>query len=191
MLTSEEQYFLDELYQRYNMRLQLYSFTLLDKRWEYWPLAEDCVQITFEKAMIKINVLKKHDSPYLWLKKTCHNITISERRKHYNRVRILRYPIALDEVGSVADPHNDIAEWIVKEELYDKRHELTQALTKQEFEVYHETYVEGKTIQETARDLNVTDGAVRGALQRIKRKIIRMSTCFLCSTWCIFHFWRN
>lgn len=191
VLTYEEQEFLDELYRRYNVRLQLYSFALLDKRMEYWPLAEDCVQITFEKAMIKINALRKHDTPYLWLKKTCHNITISERRKYYNRAKILRYPVALEEVKPVADPKNDIAEWIAREDLLDKWQELIEALTEQELIVYKETYEEGKTIRETARDLKVTDGAIRGALQRIRRKIIKISTCFLLSAWCIFHFWHN
>lgn len=191
VLTSEEQEFLDELYRRYNVRLQLYSFALLDKRWEYWPLAEDCVQITFEKAMTKIVVLRKHDTPYLWLKKTCHNITISERRKYYNRAKILHYPVSLDEVEPVADPKNDIAEWIAREALLDKKQELIKALTEQEFIVYKETYEEGKTIQETARDLKVTDGAIRGALQRIRRKIIKLSTCILLGAWCIFHFWCN
>ena len=170
MLSANEQIFLESLYRRYAMGLQLFSYSLLDRRKENWPLAEDCVQLTFEKAMLKIQILQEHESPYLWLRRTCHNITVSERRKQYNRARILHFPVPVDMADSVADPQNGIAEWIIREELLEMKQELLLSLSEQESRVYKTIYQDGETIADTARHLNLTNDAVRGTLERIRRK---------------------
>lgn len=179
MLTEKEQVFLDELYRRYSLRLQLFCFEIFDRKWEYWQLAEDCVQQTFEKAMIKIHRLLKHEKPYLWLRKTCHNIAISERRKLYNRDRILRYPFSTTEKIQVADPKDDITDWIIKEDLLERAEELFALLTEQEQMVYDLIYNQDNTITQAANKMSVTSGAVRGALQRIRKKITKILPGFI------------
>ena len=57
VLTCKETEFLDLLYRNYYNSLKLYAYAVLEKRYEYWPLAEDCVQRTFETAIIKMNVI--------------------------------------------------------------------------------------------------------------------------------------
>ena len=107
---------------------------------------------------------------YLWLRRTCHHITVAERRKQYNRVRILHYPVSVDTVDSIADPQNGIIEWIIREDLLERKQELLLSLSEQESRVYKTVYQDGETIAETARHLNLKNNTVRGTLERIRRK---------------------
>ena len=191
MLTNKEKEFLARLYSEYYTKLIDYSYSLLDRNLKSWPLAEDCVQSTFEKAMIKMNVLQKHDLPYLWLRKTCRNITLSENRKLINRARILRYPISFDQQLDVADPKDDIAEWILREELIDRKQQLLENLTEQERMVYQAIFEENLSHQETEKLYSMTDGTIRGAIQRIKRKALKIFSNFLIFVWCFFVSSRN
>lgn len=174
MLTDKERAFLDELYQKYYKILLLSSFVLLGKQKEHWETAEDCVQETFVKAMIKMHKLYCHTAPELWLKKTCRNITLSKRRKQYNRARILGFPSPMQGAEEIKDVKNDIAEWIIREELLEKKQQLLETLTQQEQQVYRNIYEGRQTIKEAAEALQITEGSVRGALQRIKKKITKI-----------------
>ena len=184
MLTDKEQEFLDELYRKYHNSLILYSFSLLDKQPEHMHLAEDCTQQTFVIATLKMDTLLAHEMPYLWMKKTCYHITISEKRKLNNRAKILHYPLSLDQQIDVADPKDDIAEWILREDLLDRKQQLMSVLTEQERTVYQAVYEENLSYQETEQKYNITDGAIRGAIQRIKKKVLKIFTTFLIFVWC-------
>lgn len=52
----------------------------------------------------------------------------------------------------------------------ERKQELLLSLSEQESRVYKTVYQDGETIAETARHLNLTNNAVRGTLERIRRK---------------------
>lgn len=191
MLTDKEQEFLDKLFRRYYQSLRDYSFSLLDKQPEHRHLAEDCTQQTFVTATLKMDILLAHEMPYLWMKKTCYHITISEKRKLNNRAKILHYPLSLDQRIDVADPKDDIVEWISQEDLSDRKQQLISVLTEQEHMVYQAVYEENLSYQETKQKYNITDGTIRGAIQRIKKKVLKIFTTFLVFVWCILVSSRN
>ncbi len=63
MLTENERQFLDLLYRRYGRTLFVYSFSLIRPLPDTARAAEECVQETFEKAMRKIKLLMRHETP--------------------------------------------------------------------------------------------------------------------------------
>lgn len=73
-------------------------------------------------------------------------ITVAERRKQYNRGRILHYPVSVDMADSVADPQNGIIEWIIREDLLERKQKLLLSLSEQESRVYKTVYQDGETI---------------------------------------------
>lgn len=191
VLTRREEEFLVYLYQNYYDYLKLYSYAILDKQYEYWPLAEDCVQMTFEKAIEKMNLLQSHETPFFWLKKTCRYITLTEKRKLATRARILRYPVSIDEEFDVADPKDAIADWILSEDLSDRKQLLMDNLTEQERLVYKAIYEEELSYREAEEKYGISDGTLRGAMQRIKRKALKTLSNFSVLVWCIFLSSRN
>ena len=186
VLTDKEKEFLDLLYQRYYADLRDYSFKILDLHHEYLPLAEDCVQQTFEKAIIKMDILLNHEAPYLWLKKTCRNITLTERRNCFIRARILRFPVSIDEHFEATDPKDLITDWIISEDLSDRKQLLMENLTEQERLVYKAIFEEELSYQEAEEKYHISDGTLRGALQRIKRTASKLLINFSILVWCIF-----
>ena len=191
VLTRREEEFLADLYQNYYDYLKTYSYTLLNKQHEYWPLAEDCVQLTFVKAIEKMGLLQNHETPFFWLKKTCRYITLTERRKLATRARILRYPVSIDEQIDIADPKDAIADMILSEDLSDRKRLLMDNLTEQERLVYKAIYEEELSYREAEEKYGISDGTLRGAMQRIKRKVLKILSNFSVLVWCIFISLRN
>lgn len=174
MLTSEEKDFLDALYRKYEQKLFWISYEILGRRPDNRQLAEDCVQQTFETAMRKYTNLKRSPVPYFWLRKTCQNVSRTEARKLARRNRILNNPVSFEESCNVPNPRDDIAEWLLSQDLLQKEKELLSQLTEKETAVYQAVYKDHLSNQDAARLLHISEGAVRGAKQRIKDKLEKL-----------------
>lgn len=180
MWDKEKQDFLEQLYRDHAESLRLYSYALLGKQPEFLPLAEDCVQQTFLKAMRQIQSLRQHGAPYLWLYKTCQYTTLTEMKTLKRRAKILQYPASVEDNYEIADPKDHFTEWIVKEDIQGLLTTLVVDLTDQEYAVYTVSFLEAKSILETAVILNVSEGSVRGARQRIRHKLRCLIKAYLC-----------
>ena len=191
MLTNEDQALIDELWRKYYHLLLTISYRLLDQMPEYRPLAEDCVQLTFEKAVRKITVLRRHTNPYLWLKQTCVNITLSERRKQRNRQRLLNYPVEITDDGDIADTRNCVEDWTLREDLADKKEQLLAEMSDQEQAVFNALFEQNRTYQETAKAMNITEGAVRSTARRIRKKARKILFSILALIAHVLHASRN
>lgn len=158
------------LYEKYYRELLQYSFSLFDYKKEHLPDAEDCVQDTFEKALRNMRRLQEHPAPLLWLKRMCRNITMTRRRNIRNRARILGWPVPVEGQENLLGGRDGIAEWMCALENRDAKQVLLQVLTENEREVYRVYYEKELGIRETAGELGITEGSVRGCLQRIRQK---------------------
>ena len=105
-----------------------------------------------------------------WLMSTCHRITLARRRKLLGRRRILGQPLPLEGDLAMRDPRDAIAEWLAEEQAVWKRELLEAALTQEELQVFRLKYGQGMTADQTSKALSLTQGAVRGALRRIREK---------------------
>ncbi len=174
MLTSEEKDFLDMLYRKYEQKLFWISYEILGRRSDNRQLAEDCVQQTFEIAMRKYTNLRRSPVPYFWLRKTCQNISRTESRKLARRNRIMNNPVFFEESYNIPNPKDGIAEWLLSQDLLQKETKLLSLLTRKEAAVYRAVYKEHLSNQDAAHLLHVSEGAVRGAKQRIKDKMLKI-----------------
>ena len=188
MLTTEEKAFLDALYQRYARIVFMYSYSLLQPLPDAWATAEECTQDTFEKAMTKIGILLRHESPEGWLITTCRNITLTRKRKKWNRTRIIGVTVPIDESHPVADPHDFVEEWILKNDLVKAKEELLGSLSKQEMAVFRACYEEGQSVRSTAEALRLSESAVRGTIQRIRQKAKQISPLLFMLLYCMLRF---
>ena len=179
MLTENERQFLDLLYRRYGRTLFVYSFSLIRPLPDTARAAEECVQETFEKAMRKIKLLMRHETPIGWLKNTCRKVSLAKRRKMLNRQRIIGKTVPIDSAHDVAAMEDCIGEWSLRNDLFSVKQMILGMLTTEEIAIYHSYYEEGCSVKETAEALKITEIAVRGGLQRIRAKLARISSDYI------------
>lgn len=187
MLNDEERSFLDGLYDKYAHRLFLYSYSQLIQFPNPRSLAEECVQETFESALKKIHALLKHDSPEGWLMSACKKNVLSMRRKIMRRMRITETSFPEDTPFAASRSHDSVEEWIMKYDLSTAQQQLVDVLTEQERSVYQLFYANRLSLKETAKRLNLSEAAVRGATQRIRAKAKKIFSVLLTIVWCFFH----
>ncbi len=170
MLTEQEQQFLDAMYTKYAQTLLRCSQSILLQFPDSGELAEECVQETFEIAMRKMKKLLRHEAPEGWLKDTCRKISLSKRRKLLNRIRILGTPVSYSVLFDVPDPVDDIESWALANDLASVKQSLLSKLSDEERAVYRLFYEQHLSMKDTATELQLSVDAVRGALQRIRKK---------------------
>ncbi len=188
MLTTEEKAFLEALYQRYARIVFMYSYSLLQPLPDAYSMAEECTQDTFEKAMAKIGILRCHESPEGWLITTCRNVALTRRRKEWNRTRIIGATVPIGEGRPVADPHDFVEEWILKNDLVKAKEGPLGSLSKQEMAVFRACYEEGQSVRSTAEALRLSESAVRGTIQRIRQKAKQISPLLFMLLYCMLRF---
>lgn len=186
-MNEEQQITLDLLYSKYYRELFQYSFSFFDCRQQYLQDAEDCVQDTFEKAMKNLDKVLKNEAPLKYLKLMCKNITISRRRDIHLHQRILKFPKTIDEHFDVADPKDIVMDWIIRQENKEIKKILMYELTDKEKEVYSLYFEQNMSIKETAQELDSTDGSIRGSIQRIRSKAMKLQNLYFILVFaCIF-----
>ena len=170
---QDQKKYLEELYRKYFRILFNKSFSQFDYRPELRQLAEDCVQETFIRAMLNVEVLSEAKEPLQWLLTTCAHITISERRKYHRRRRILN-PVISNTDTDLLDPRDAIADWMAEEDLLSKKDQLMSELTEQELSVYTAVYENNLPARDAAASIGTTEGGVYAALRRIRTKIRKL-----------------
>ena len=186
-MNEEQQITLDLLYSKYYRELLQYSFSFFDCRQQYLQDAEDCVQDTFEKAMKNLDKVLTNEAPLKYLKLMCRNITISRRRDIHLHQRILKFPKTIDEQFDVADPKDIVMDWIIRQENKEIKKILMEELTDKEKEVYSLYFEQNMSIKETAQELDNTDGSIRGSIQRIRSKAMKLQNIYFILVFaCIF-----
>ena len=65
---------------------------------------------------------------------------------------------------------DDIEAWAMANDLASVKQSLLSKLSDEEQAVYHLFYEQNLSMKDTAKELKISVGAVRGALQRIRSK---------------------
>ena len=170
MLTEQEEQFLDAIYAKYAQTLLRCSQSILLQFPDSGALAEECVQETFVVAMRKMKKLLRHEAPEAWLKDTCRKISLTKRRNLLIHARILGTLVSFSVLFDTPDPMDDIEAWTLANDLASVKQSLLSKLSDEERAVYRLFYEQHLSMKDTAKELNISKDAVRGALQRIKKK---------------------
>lgn len=175
------------LYDKYYRELFIYSFSLFDYRQQHLQDAEDCVQETFEKAVKNLEDVLKNAAPLKYLMVMCKNITLSRRRDIHLHQKILKFPQTIDEHFDVADSRDIVMDWMIRRENEEIKKMLLEELTDKEKTVYHLYFEQNMSIKETAQEMNGTAGSVRGSIQRIRSRAMKLQNIYFILIYaCIF-----
>ena len=164
MSRNNDQYF-NKLYTESYPLLKRYVFHKADQ-----SEAEDILQETYYQAYQNIQLLIEHPNPMGWLMLTCKNII----NKHLQKSRKYSQYMVLGDC-------EEILQNVPAVDNYDSVYleELKKILCDDEYFLLVKKYVEGYTVEELAKQLNITDGACKMRLKRAKKKARRKIVPFI------------
>lgn len=132
--------------------------------------AEDLVQDVFFIALKKGDAFLAHEKPIAFLYATAKRLILY----YYRQSAKIHYKDIAEE-SSAKDAFEELCanrDLLIDESLYQKR--LLLALTKSEQDLYKAYYVKKTPMKTIARDLGVSEAAVRMKYVRIRKKVRQM-----------------
>ena len=171
---ENENAFVTELFEKYHDQLKRYCMRYVRYNARYYPLVDDCIQEAFYKAVLHQNDVMQSPNPYGWLAKCCENYLKSKYRQEKRRAEIIGRNVSYDECGEVEDPKDDILRWLYSDEHHELLTGIYSLLTPAEKKIFRYYYRENLSLQETAEKVGVTPNSARGAVQRIRKKALKL-----------------
>lgn len=158
------------LYDKYHDLLLRWCYRYCSYDPELAGMAEDFVQDAFVKALNQPEKVAHHPKPLAWLIVACKNSIMNfvSRRKTKRKHGAVSY--TLDANSPVEDKRERIEEWAEAEDTKEFLDEILAILTDAELDVYHDYFIQGLTIAETARKRKKSIAAVKDILHKIREK---------------------
>lgn len=155
-MTKKDETFFNQLYTESYPLLKRYAINKIGA-----SEAEDALQETYYQAYRNINLLASHPNPTGWLMLTCKNILKKHLAKQEKRFGT-----------TFSGNAEDILQNIPTTDNYDPLYmeELKKILADNDYFLLVKKYVEGYSIEELAKQLNITDGACKMRLKRAKKE---------------------
>ena len=169
---SEKNDMLDAMFRQYHDSLKKYCYRLVKYDRKYYSTTDDCVQDAFYKATLHYDRFSVSPNPYGWLAKCCQNYYRDFFRKKRRRSGIVGMSVSLSACADISDPHDILARWYARQEAQDTIDELFRQLSPLEKQVFHDYFEDKMTMQAVADRRGVTFNCVRGAVERIRRKLL-------------------
>lgn len=170
-LTDKQAAFLEELAIRYSDVLMQYAMRFLNYQPHLRPLAQECVQETFLRAVQCVDGLMAHENPVGWLK-------VAVKHQLLNRVASashLREELCEDvtiHAAAVGQSAEDaLHRWEAQRQLEDVLQVAHAILTTEEQRTLNAHFFGGLTTAETALLESVPESTIRGRISRIRRKL--------------------
>ena len=152
----------------------------------YIPLIDDCIQYAFLQAMLKRDQFSQCKNQAGWLSVTARRRLMAEIRKSRRRSRItIPWYEHADEDASL-QLETDIERWHNRQNTSECIERIYEVLSSTEKEVFDDYFLQGSSIDEVAKNLKTSRGAVRGAIDRIRTKAKRFrifSAFFVIAPW--------
>ena len=170
-LTEEQYAYLDDLALRYSDVLMSYAMRFLNYRQHLLPLAQECVQDTFLRAVANAEALMKHENPVGWLKVSLrhillHAISSASFRREEQLSDAQTHSKALQQSAAEA-----LELWETGQELSEVLDVAKKLLTADERRTFDAHFRQGLTTAETALLESVPESTIRGRISRIRRKL--------------------
>ncbi|MBQ8616037.1 MAG: sigma-70 family RNA polymerase sigma factor [Clostridia bacterium] len=170
-LTNEQYAFLDDLAIRYSDVLMSYAMRFLNYRQHLQPLAQECVQDVFLRAVANVEALMKHENPVGWLKVTLrhillHAISSASFRREEHMADTQAYPKVQQQSAAEA-----LELWETSQQLSEVLTVAKNLLTVDEQRTLDAHFCQGLTTAETALLESVPESTIRGRISRIRRKL--------------------
>lgn len=159
---------------------------------QYISIIDDSIQYAFMQALLKWEEFIACANPVGWLCVTAKSHLMSEIRKFSRRSKVtVPWYDRADEDASL-QLETDIERWHNRQNAIESIEKICSLLSPTEKSVYDAYLVKDQSIDETAKELNMSRGAVRGAIDRIRAKAKRFyifPIIFLVGQW--IELWRS
>lgn len=165
-VTKQEQY-IEALYVKHQLFLQSVCRKKVGNDASYNTLIEDSIQETFLLAYQCYDTLQAHPNVRAWLVKTCLNRLIPHVQQQRRQKNAIAYN---DAVLSVADQNSSMDDFVRTLDVERFKTKLVTTLTELEIQVFQLYFIDDKTMQETAMELNISMNQIRVAIRRIRQK---------------------
>ena len=164
-MTKKDDAFFNQLYTESYPLLKRYAISKIGA-----SEAEDALQETYIQAYRNIGLLASHPNPIGWLMVTCKNILKKHLAKQEKRFGATLFGDAEDILQNIPAIDN-------YDPLYME--EIKKLLSDSDYFLLVKKYVEGYSIEELAKQLNITDGACKMRLKRAKKEARKKLKIFL------------
>lgn len=170
-LTDKQAAFLEELAIRYSDVLMQYALRFLNYQPHLRPLAQECVQETFLRAIKCVDGLMSHENPVGWLKVVLKHLLLNRigSAKHQREELCGDISVHTAAIGQSAE--DALALWEAHQQLEDVLQVAHAILTTEEQRTLESHFFGGLTTAETALLESVPESTIRGRISRIRRKL--------------------
>lgn len=169
---------ISQLFELYHDVLYKQCLHMVGYNQRHIPLIDDCIQYAFLQAILKKDQFSQCKNQAGWLSVTARRHLMSEIRKNHRRSRItVPWYEHADEDASL-QLETDIERWHSRQDTSDRIEQIYEILSSTEKEVFDGYFLEDSSIDEVARKLKISRGAVRGAIDRIRTKAKRFHIFF-------------
>lgn len=169
--THDDATFLEMLYKQYHQRLFSFCAWYIRRRPGLLHNADDFVQETFLDAIEHKTELMTSSNVVGWLYINCKKRCDSAIKRYDRRRKILNNPISIDDVPDLPDTSDAIIQWFCLTEAEETIHMLQERLTVLEKKIFNSYFLESLSLKVTAAQCDVSIDSVRGAIQRIRKKV--------------------
>ena len=159
-----------ELYETYYQALYHFCLVYIHRDPRYLPHVEDCIQDAFLYALRNRKRYANEKHVLNTMMKYCRTYFKDLNRKERRRAAITGRHVSLDETIDLCDPVYAIARWCETQDDHDFLEEFRQSMTDKEQDVFEAYFEKDMDKKETALHLGITEDAVKGTVQRIRKK---------------------
>ncbi len=169
---SNDKEFIEKLFFQYHDTLQYFCMAYFPEP-QYLSSIDDCIQEVFLAAYKKRKKLMLHPNPYAWLKNACKKQCMVMMRNRNRHTKILQKNCNHEE--SVKD---DVLAWLNQNHAIEQLMVLESQLTDNEREIYQAYFLHDQSARKIAQENEISEAAVRGAIQRIRKKASQLEMIF-------------
>ena len=170
-LTDKQAAFLEELAIRYSDVLMQYALRFLNYQPHLRPLAQECVQETFLRAIKCVDGLMVHENPVGWLKVVLKHLLLNRIGSAKHQREELCGDISVHTAAIGQSAGDALALWEAHQQLEDVLQVAHAILTTEEQRTLESHFFGGLTTAETALLESVPESTIRGRISRIRRKL--------------------
>lgn len=170
-VTDEQLRFLNNLAEEHGDMLTKYAYRFLGYRRHLLPMAQDAVQETFIRAMRSVKLLMTHENPAGWLVVSLRYTLLTMLHEQQKRRECLAEDVTTLPAVTQQEALAALDRWEHGTCLPDVLEAVAEVLTAGEQEAFQDYFLAGYSTEETAAREGVSSAAVRGRINRIRKKL--------------------
>lgn len=170
-LTDKQAAFLEELVIRYSDVLMQYAMRFLNYQLHLRPLAQECVQEAFLRAVKCVDGLMAHENPVGWLKVVLKHLLLNHTGSAKYQREELCGDISVHAAAIGQSAMDALNCWETQHQLEEVLQVAHAILTLEEQRTLDTHFISGLTTAETALLESVPESTIRGRISRIRSKL--------------------